>query len=70
MTISLRIVYNDGSSNAHFMGVKAFDRYRFDKMPEQDEDGVIVYYYLMEKELLDKGYQVIHADNCYGVAYK
>lgn len=42
----------------------------FEVMPEEDEDAAIVYVYSMEDALREAGYITIHADECYGVAYK
>lgn len=56
--------------DSRFLEAASFGRYCFDVMPGEDEDAVIVYVYSMEDGLREAGYTTIHADECYGVAYK
>lgn len=61
----------DFRGDTQFMLASVLGRYRFDMMPgEEEKDAVIVYIYAAEQELLDQGYQVERADNCYGVAWR
>ncbi|MGN0168274.1 MAG: ArnT family glycosyltransferase [Acetatifactor sp.] len=53
-----------------FLEVSSFGRYCFNTMPEEGEDAAIVYVYAQEDGLRSAGYTTIHADECYGVAYK
>lgn len=62
--------------NPQFMDVKRFGRYCIDcGFPEEEEqmerDTVVyVYPYSLEEEFRKHGYVTVHADACYGVAYR